>query len=288
MKRQRDEWERVEREGRRALGARACVLWPLGAVWLVFAWTGSLAAQVTTELADREGFALFQQHCSRCHGVDGRGGEGPTLATARLPRAQTDEELAMVIARGIPDGGMPRNSHLSEDDTSAIVSFVRSLSRIEQEPLTGDPARGAEVFLDHSCDACHIVDGRGIHVGPELTDIGLKRSASHLKESVLEPNAAVPTGYEFLRARAKDGDPVEGLLVNEDTFTIQLREANGLLRSYEKSDLDGLQRMTRRSIMRAYKGRMSPAELDDLIAYLATRRGSDEAEATSTSEEEKP
>lgn len=182
----------------------------------------------------------------------------------------------MVIARGIPDGGMPRNSHLSEEDTDAIVSFVRSLTQVEEEPLTGDPARGAEVYLDNSCDACHIVDGVGIQVGPELSEVGLKRSAAHLRESLLDPNASVPTGYEFLRARTSDGTSVEGLLVNEDTFAIQLRDASGRVHSYEKAELEGLQRRRGRSIMRPYRGRLSGQELDDLVAYLATRRGGDQ------------
>lgn len=253
------------------------------AFYVAFASTLAMAAQLVAQQGTgSEGQALFLQHCSRCHGVEGGGGEGPSLKRARLKRAETDEDLSLVITDGIPEGGMPGSFHLAVKDVSSIVGYVRSLGRASPEPLPGDPERGAEVYSEWGCEACHVLAGVGRHIGPELTEIGIQRGLAHLRESLLDPAASLPDRYMFLRARRAEGGSVEGLLVNEDAFTIQLRDANGRFHSFEKSQLSGLDRMRKRSIMRTYRGKLTSQELDDLVSFLASRRGPDEDSAQET------
>ena len=75
---------------------------------------------------------------------------------------------------------MPGTGHLSKEDIAFLVAHVRSLGRVEVEPLNGDPARGRIVYEDNSCEACHVLEGVGIQVGPELTTVGLRRAPAHL------------------------------------------------------------------------------------------------------------
>jgi hypothetical protein len=67
---------------------------------------------------------------------------------------------------------------------------------------------------------------------------------------------------------------VRGLRVNEDSFTIQIRDANNQLYSLRKADLQTLNKEIGKSLMPSYSGRVSGADLDDLIAYLASLGGS--------------
>jgi cytochrome c1 len=60
--------------------------------------------------------------------------------------------------------------------------------------------------------------------------------------------------------------------VNEDTFSIQVRDLAGNLHSYWKADLAELQKDRGKSPMPAY-GKLASAELDDLVAYLASLEG---------------
>jgi mono/diheme cytochrome c family protein len=67
---------------------------------------------------------------------------------------------------------------------------------------------------------------------------------------------------------------ISGLLLNQDIFSVQLLDANGALASLQKSDLreSGL---LKKSPMPSYKGKLTPQELADLIAYVAALRGAE-------------
>lgn len=227
-------------------------------------------AQLTPEdLAAGE--KSFIGACGNCHGIDGSGGEGPALNRPHLTHAQTDAELFMVIRRGIPGGGMPGNRALREKDAWRVAGFVRSLGAVPSEPLAGDPLRGKELYDEQGCEACHILGGVGRGIGPELTSIGSRRGASHLRQSLVDPGAVVADEYLFVRVTTADGR-VEGLRLNEDAFTIQIRDAQNRLHSFDKSELEGLTKVPGRSIMLPYR-RLSSEELDDLVAYLASLTG---------------
>jgi len=61
--------------------------------------------------------------------------------------------------------------------------------------------------------------------------------------------------------------------VNEDTFTIQLRDVDGSLQSLRKADLASLEKPPGASVMPSYRDTLEPDEIDDLVAFLATLRG---------------
>ena len=53
------------------------------------------------------GEKLFQSHCAACHGQKGEGGTGPTLATPKLNRADSEASLFKIIREGIVGTEMP-------------------------------------------------------------------------------------------------------------------------------------------------------------------------------------
>ncbi len=218
------------------------------------------------------GKRLFESQCALCHGIDGKGGRGPSLARPRLDRAPDDEALRKVISRGVPDSEMPGAWQLSPREVGSVASYVRSLSALSPESLPGDAARGRTVYRDRGCAACHIIRGEGTSFGPELTEIGARRSAAFLRESLVKPAAAAPDGFVFVEAVAASGETVRGIRLNEDSFTIQLRGAAGEFRSFRKLDLKDLRKLTQESPMPAYDT-LAASELDDLTAYLASLRG---------------
>jgi hypothetical protein len=76
-----------------------------------------------------------------------------------------------------------------------------------------------------------------------------------------------------VRARPRRGDEVVGVRVNEDTFTIQLRDKTGRLLSFRKADLQQLAFEPETSVMPSYRGQLDDTQLNDLVAYLMTRTG---------------
>ncbi len=79
---------------------------------------------------------------------------------------------------------------------------------------------------------CHSINGEDGVAGPDLSTIGTARSPSHLRESLTDPQAAVPEDYLLVTVVPKKGPSVTGLRVNEDSFSIQVRDSSGVSHSF--------------------------------------------------------
>jgi putative heme-binding domain-containing protein len=238
----------------------------------------------TTEDLTR-GRQLFATQCVGCHGVGGTGGRGPALTRPKLRHAQDDQTLVDVIFNGLPGTGMGPSWQLSDRELVQVAAYVRSLGAVEPEVLPGDPARGRELFEGKAgCTACHIVGGVGTGLGPDLSEIGALRGGAHLRESLVEPAASRPeqpvlfeprsfAAYVVVEAVTREGREIHGHRVNEDTFTIQIREADGHLHSLRKAELATLAQARDESPMPAYGEMLEADEIDDLVAFMASLRG---------------
>jgi len=247
---------------------------------LIGAWPAS--AQGTTEI--EKGKQLFLGMCSRCHGVEGGGGEGPNLNRPVLSHAPDDPALTAVIRDGIPDRGMPKVRRFTDAELHAMVVYIRSLSQNTAVAVTGNLEKGMAVYQRSGCSSCHIINGEGGSLGPELTSIGAHRAPDYLRQAIVDPAATLPRGVmafpghgfsEFLPVRVvtRDGREVRGVRVNEDSFTIQVRDAGNQLYSFRKADLQQLDKQIGKSLMPDYKSKISGSDLDDLVAYLSSLGG---------------
>ena len=228
---------------------------------------------------------LFRAHCGRCHGVQGLGGEGPELARLALPRVADQEQLEQIIRFGIPGTGMPgaRSTVLDDAAVSLVAAYVSGLgarTAADGSEVTGDAERGHDLFwAAGDCASCHIVDGRGTAVGPELTRIGLRRGADYLREALRAPAAQLPVSrsgarsgfFEYLPVRivTRGGDIYNGMRLNEDAFTIQLMTVSGAFVSLRKSGIAEMERRIGHSFMPVAET-LGEDDVEDLVAYLAT------------------
>ena len=156
------------------------------------------------------------------------------------------------------------------------------LGRVATEDLQGDAAAGRALFFGNGrCTRCHIVAGQGNGFGPELTEIGARRGAANLRASITDPSGEMPLGIGVFRSRGfashltvqvspAGGDPVLGIRLNEDTFTIQVMDRRGGIHSFRKGEAD-LDKQFDRSLMPTRD--LSASQVEDLVAYLATLRG---------------
>ena len=137
----------------------------------------------------------------------------------------------------------------------------------------GDAAAGRAVFVGKgACVNCHSVENRGGSVGPDLTEIGLRRSPESLRLALVDPSAEIYEEYLTVVAVTRRGQRIEGIALNEDDLSIQLRDAAGNPRSFLKENLKEVRR-EERSLMPSYASKLSAAEIDNLVAYLRTLRG---------------
>ena len=240
------------------------------------------AAQAPADV--EQGKKLFQGMCVTCHGFEGAGGDAPSLNRPKLDRAPDDDALRSVIGDGLPDRGMPRVRRLTDNELRQLVSYVRSLGRTSSLPLSANPQKGSEIYKGLGCASCHIVNGQGGSLGPELTSIGRLRGVEYLRQGIVDPGAALPRGTLPIPARGfseflpvvvvtREGREVRGMRINEDTFTIQLRDAANKLYSFRKSELEHIEKQPGKSLMPSVGNRLTGSDLNDLLAYLSSLRG---------------
>lgn len=219
------------------------------------------------------GERLFTIHCAVCHGRKGQGGTGPSLARADLVRATTYKSLIEVITDGIPGTEM-EESGLEDAEIRQLALYIRQLGRQPVEPVSGNRRIGEQLYWDKGgCSGCHILKGQGTAVGPDLTDVGSRRGASYLRTFLIDPGMNTPASFLQVRLRTKDGRNIFGVRVNEDTFSIQIRDVSGRTYSFFKSELVELDKQRGKSPMPSYRDTLSKKELDDMVAFLASLRG---------------
>jgi cytochrome c oxidase cbb3-type subunit III len=224
----------------------------------------------------------FQGSCGECHGVDASGGVGPNLHG--VVQQHGTQFVFNAIRHGIPGTAMAPVSSLNDKRAWQVVAYLKTLA---PEPgsmkVNGDPAKGKELYASNGCSTCHEIDGKGGAVGPELTDIGAMRSPKYLEEVLVDPaknppaDPALPgrrmwTGYVLTKVVTKDGKTFIGSRVNEDTFTITLRDMAGNYRTFNKSNLQSVDKEFGKSFMPSFS-RLSEAQRNDLVAYLMTLKG---------------
>jgi len=228
-------------------------------------------ASASADLA--AGKKVFDSQCAWCHGNDGDGGMGPNLH-GKLRHAADLKSIVNIVSNGIPGTDMPGFSGpLTDRARTQAAAYVQSLSRAVQRPVAGNMQHGAELYQSTGCGSCHAIDGRGGIVGPDLTSIAARRGPAYLRESLVKPAAAHPTGYLVVRAVPKSGPEVRGIRVNEDVFWIHIRDAGGTVHTLEKAELTRVDREVEASLMPSYESRLPGPQLDDMVAYLSTLRG---------------
>jgi putative heme-binding domain-containing protein len=228
-----------------------------------------------TSAADVDrGKRLFANNCAVCHGPTGAGGRGADLARAHLPRAPDDPALFQVIRDGIPGTEMPLGWWVLDDhEVWQVAAYVQTLGHVTLERVTGDARAGANLFRTKGCIGCHQVGAQGGRMGPPLTEIAMRRGASYLRTAVLDPASSMAEDFLQVQIVTRDGRRVTGIRLNEDSYSIQVRDLSDQLLSFWKEELASLERQPGRSPMPSYRSQLSDRELDDVVAYLVSLRG---------------
>jgi len=218
------------------------------------------------------GKLIFERHCSLCHGIDGGGGRGPSLRRPKLSHVADEQSLKGLIENGYPPE-MPPAWFLTEEELKNTAAYVFGLGSVPQEKIAGDPAQGRQLYARNGCSSCHRIEGQGSSFAPDLSDVGARRGAAHLRETLRNPAKTMPEDFLLVEAVTTSGQAIRGIRLNEDTFTIQLKDSQSRFYSFRKSELRDLKKLRGETPMPAYASVLSETELDDLIAFLASQRG---------------
>jgi putative heme-binding domain-containing protein len=219
------------------------------------------------------GFNLYNANCITCHGANGDSVPGINLRTNQFRRVSTDSDLNRIIQTGIPGTAMPPGRY-NTGELAGLVAYIRAMREFDSVATGGgDAVRGQNIFEEKgNCNSCHRVNNKGSRVAPDLSDIGAIRPPDALRRSLMDPTASMLPLNRAVRAVTRDGKVISGRRLNEDTYSVQLIDTEEHLVSLIKADLREFT-VLKTSTMPSYKGTLSPAELDDIVAYLRTLKG---------------
>lgn len=247
-------------------------------------FAGPLAAQDVSPTAAfagdpetiRRGMGVFRLRCADCHGTDARGVRGPDL-TQLWVRGRTDEGIFRTITEGVSGTTMQPLDRVRTRDSEIwdVIAYLRSLAAPPQRMLTGDAARGHEIF-QANCSVCHQVDAVGGRIGPDLSRIGLARSVESLERRIRgDYGKMVDPAFAPTTLTAASGESMQGVKKNEDLFSIQVIDVGGRIQGFEKEQLEALD-VSSESLMPVFSPEvLSDDALEDLLSYLVTLRGYD-------------
>lgn len=230
----------------------------------------------------------FRLNCAFCHGLGARGGgRGPDLTRAKR-HGSSDPEVFHNIHDGIAGTAMPAATNggigvgMSDEEIWQVVTYIRSVEVKASAQPVGNGEHGRELFNGAlGCSTCHMIQGKGGRLGPDLTSVGASRSSEYLAESLRNPSRRLAQGifeamkefpqeYVSVSAVTAEGTKLSGVVLNEDQFTLQMLDTREQLHLLEKDKLRSLEKQ-RESAMPAYDQKiLSDKDLRDLIAYLQT------------------
>jgi len=236
---------------------------------------GALFAQHSfTPIDIEDGGRLFRANCAVCHGAQGDQVPGIDLAHGKFRRARTDDDIAAIIRNGIPGTAMPP-TNFNDSVSLTVVAYLHSMAASAATSTSGgDPARGKAVYEGKGkCASCHRIRGAGARTGPDLSEIGIYRLAGDLERSLTDPDAEILSQNRQFHGVTKDGAAISGLLLNEDTYSIQILDSDDRLVSVKRAGLRESKIVTDKSPMPSYRDKLSHQELSDLVSYLTSLKG---------------
>ena len=216
-----------------------------------------------------------------------------------VAKSDAAEALATITAgvQAYLDGTLPSDVHLNvleaaegrlDDNLQKILVEYRQTGAAA-DPLTpwmmslqgGNESRGSKLFSEKtelSCIRCHKVDRAGGEVGPNLTVIGKEKDRRYLLESICLPNSQIAKGYETAVVANDSGQVFTGVVLTENDDFLELIENNGSQKRIAIVDIVARKKGNSPMPEDLVKF-MTPRELRDLVAYLASLKVDPRAEA---------
>jgi len=231
--------------------------------------------QVTPRVAPpvSQGRQIFASSCGACHGLDGRGGErAPDIASSAEVQKLSDADLVRILQNGIAGAGMPSFASLGTILIKQVVAYLRLLQgKGSVAQLPGDPVRGKALFSSKArCSECHMVQGQGGFIGSDLSSYAAGRSVDEIRVAIQNP-ANDPDGRSKRAIVVTNaGARLEGLVRNEDNFSLALQSLDGNYHLLPKSDLQRIDYVAEPLMPANYGSTLTASEINDLISYLMT------------------
>jgi putative heme-binding domain-containing protein len=137
----------------------------------------------------------------------------------------------------------------------------------------GDASRGKALVESSGCFDCHRINDRGSRLGPDLSDIGGRRTPDRLQQALVAPDEEVLPENRSVRLVTREGTTITGRLLNQDALSVQLINPKEELKTYLRA---GLREFTvvDKGLMPSVQGKLTDQQVADVVNYLSSLKGS--------------
>lgn len=168
-----------------------------------------------------------------------------------------------------------RNKSLVAFPISKKMDLAKLPSPAQLAKKVGHAERGKQLVHtnpDLGCIKCHGFQGVGGQIGPDLSMIGIKGSPENLFESILTPDKAIADQYIQHVVETKNGVIMNGLLVEETSDYLVLRDANGKDSKLALREVEKRSKSNKSLMPDNLASFMTEEDLVDVVAYLITMK----------------
>lgn len=212
---------------------------------------------------DYDGARAFTARSDR---FDGRLRAGENAFVLRIGQIGGDWGFALTVPiEG--QGPLFQAAVASEFNDAEYASFAAA--------NPGDAKRGSLVARDSNrtlCLRCHVVDGQGQQVGPELTGLGARYTRDEIVQSILQPSARLAEGYAAVLLLTTDDRLHVGQLRSDTPTGVTLVDSSGTAFDVPREEIAEVRPSTQSIMPEGLCRTMSREEFADLIAWLCSLR----------------
>jgi putative heme-binding domain-containing protein len=124
-------------------------------------------------------------------------------------------------------------------------------------------------LANNTCTSCHMVNGKGGNIGPNLSAIGKGLSVREIIAEVLWPNQNVKEGYNRVAVETKSGALIQGIKIFENAEEIQIETTESKKPKVVSKKIIASKTETGSLMPSGLMDNYSEEELRDLIKYLS-------------------
>ncbi|HWC64037.1 MAG TPA: c-type cytochrome [Rhizomicrobium sp.] len=252
---------------------------------------------IGNQQAVQQGGAIYAKNCTGCHGPEGAAGEiGPAIVSGTQADRRNDGQILTTIRSGVTGTSMPAFAgKLADDDILRIGAYLHALRGTAiDNPSPGNAQAGEQIFFGKGqCSTCHMLKGRGGMSAPDLSNIAGQRKTVSIVDALTKPEhhiygdggshlLSLPAMDTWLpvHVTTSDGRTVNGVLLNEDSYSVQIMGDDQQLHMFLRPELRRFEVEAKSRMPTDYDKRLAPGEFRDLLAFL-TRQATETKTAAS-------
>lgn len=187
------------------------------------------------------------------------------VASGSIPRADIDPGRRAQLLKHPTEAIRKRAAELLGDNARTAREPIVATYKPSLE-MAGDPRRGHEVFRQ-VCATCHIAEGEGKSVGPDMATI-TTRLPEDLLTQILDPNREVQPAYLNYTIATTDGQVYSGLITQESPAAVTLKRAEGATDVIPRDRIEAIASTGLSLMPENLETLVDPKAMADLLAYL--------------------